>query len=62
MHPDDCLYCIFCLLPSSTQAQIKKAYLKLSLKMHPDKHQGDEEAYIRKFQEVSMHCPPRRKG
>lgn len=46
------LYEVLGVDSEASQKQIKKAYRKLSLKYHPDKNDGDEEA-ARKFQEVS---------
>jgi curved DNA-binding protein CbpA len=39
--PDQDLYLILNVTKEATAAEIKKSYLKQSLKVHPDKHAGD---------------------
>lgn len=46
------LYATLRLSPSATQQQVKEAYYALSMKYHPDRNRGSEEAH-RKFTEIT---------
>ena len=48
--PED-LYQVLGLDEEATDAQIKRAYRKMSIKYHPDKNPGDEKAK-KKFQAI----------
>lgn len=45
-------YQILEVSPGVTQKEIKKAYIKLALKYHPDRNRGNEERAKEKFQEI----------
>ena len=49
-HKD--LYAIMGVLPHATQVQIKEAYYRLSMKYHPDRNKGSEDAH-KKFTELT---------
>ncbi len=51
MHPADGMR-ILGLSATASRHEIKRAYRRLALKLHPDKHQGDE-AVRRRFVELS---------
>jgi DnaJ-class molecular chaperone len=46
------LYDVLGVAPDVSDDQLKRAYKKLAMKWHPDKHGGSDEAKI-KFQEIS---------
>ena len=51
-HSKRDLYSRIGVSPHATQAQIKEAYYKLSMKYHPDRNEGSEEAH-RQFKEIT---------
>jgi DnaJ-class molecular chaperone len=58
MIKDTRLYDRLKITPSATENQIKKAYNKMSIKWHPDKHinmtEGEKEKATKKFQKISQ--------
>lgn len=58
MIKDTRLYDRLKITPSATEDQIKKAYNKMSIKWHPDKHinmsKEEKEKATKKFQKISQ--------
>ncbi|XP_027365772.1 chaperone protein dnaJ 6-like [Abrus precatorius] len=50
-HDENSLYQVLGVEKTASQQEIKKAYYKLALRLHPDKNPGDEEAKAR-FQQL----------
>ena len=51
-HGKKDLYSILNISPDATQAQIKESYYKMSMKYHPDRNKGSEEAH-RRFTQIT---------